>query len=433
VAAAALLAAAACAAQHKPPIQPATPNDLKPAVRIEVAPLGYLPPSAFYLTWRLSSTTLGFFDNDHVLFTFRVSRLLQRTPLDRPGDEDQEIRAVVLDLKTGKVVNQTEWRMYDRDGYLWPYTDGRFLVRIRDSLFLADPSLRLDPYLTFPSGLREVEISPDRTLTVLETNQPVKTATQPPGEPQSQPATEPQAPHLLPRPPGYSTPVAEKPVKILIVPSGTRDVVAESEAERTVLLPLMHDGAVNVLEGNKQSSWVMQEVPFHGEPRLVAEMQSTCRPTAQPLSAHAVLMMGCFGDGNDHAVVALSTDGRELWRDRWQNRYIWGWFDYAANGSRFAYESVEVNHTISTFEPLYPEDVTTQLAGVYDTETGKLVLVKNASPVLTAGQNVALSADGTRFAILREGAVEVYDLPPVSKPEPAPSPVTAKRKTDEHK
>jgi hypothetical protein len=70
-----------------------------------------------------------------------------------------------------------------------------------------------------------------------------------------------------------------------------------------------------------------------------------------------------------------------------------------------------VTRPISAFDALYPDDITAQLAGVYDTETGKLVLVKDASPVLTAGQNVALSPDGTRFAILRHGAVEVYDLP----------------------
>ncbi|MGB7136710.1 MAG: hypothetical protein WBD46_15575 [Acidobacteriaceae bacterium] len=412
VALAGLMAAAACSGQRKP-APPAAPPDLQPAVRIEVAPLGYLPPSSFYLTYRMSSATLGFLDNDRVLFTFRVAGLLKRTPLDRPDDDDQEIRAVVLDLTTGKVVNQTEWRMYDRGAYLWPYPDGKFLVRVRDSLYLTDASLRLQPYLTFNNGLREVEISPDRSLTVLETNLPDKPGTERPAGPPSL---------------SYSMSEGEKPVKILIVPSGSKQAVAVSDAQRTVMMGLMPDGIVGTLEGRKQASWVMQEVPFHGEPKLVAEMQSTCRPTAQPLSARVVLMTGCFGDGDDHPVLALSTDGRELWRDRWLNRYIWGWFDYAENGSRFVYESVAVNHTISAFEPLYPEDVTAQLAGVYDTETGKLVLVRNASPVLTAGQNVALSPDGTRFAILRQGAVEVYDLPPVSVAAPKPVPVAKRQK-----
>jgi hypothetical protein len=38
--------------------------------------------------------------------------------------------------------------------------------------------------------------------------------------------------------------------------------------------------------------------------------------------------------------------------------------------------------------------------------------------VLTAGQNVSLSPDGQRFAVLRNGAIEIYDLPPVSARPP---------------
>jgi hypothetical protein len=63
-----------------------------------------------------------------------------------------------------------------------------------------------------------------------------------------------------------------------------------------------------------------------------------------------------------------------------------------------------------------------QMVGVFDTETGKLQLVKNATPALSAGHNYALTADGSRFAILRDGALEVYDLPPAP---PASAPVQA--------
>jgi hypothetical protein len=395
-AAALLLGAGTATADHKPSVSATELSDLKPAVRIEVAPLGYLPPSAFYLTYRLSSATIGFFDDEHLLFTFRVGGLLKRSPEDRTGDDDQEIRALVLDLKTGKVAKQTEWRLHDRAAYLWPYTDGRFLVRIRDSLFLADQSLELEPYLSLREGLREVEISPDRKLTVLEADEPEKPHT---------------AVSLL------GTGEAARPVKVMILPSGSRVAMAVSNSQNAVLLPLMNDGILDTLEGTKEASWVMREVPFHGKPRTIAEINSTCRPAAQPVSNRVVLMVGCYFNGNDHQVVAISTDGRELWQSRWQNKYVWGWFDYAENGSRFAYESVEVTRPISTFDALYPEDITAQLAGVYDTETGKLVLVKDASPILTAGQNVALSPDGKRFAILRDQGLEVYDLPPLSEPD----------------
>ena len=214
----------------------------------------------------------------------------------------------------------------------------------------------------------------------------------------------------------------------MVFPLGEKKPLAESSAKVPTLLPLMGDGLLDLLEGRTQGSWVMRDVPFEGKPQTVAEVRSSCQPSARPLSASVVLMVGCYGDGDDRQVIAVSTKDGELWRDRWQNRFVWGWFDSAANGSRFLYESLQVNRQISTFDALYPEDVQAQMAGVYDTESGKLVLVRDASPVLTAGQNVALSPDGKRFAILRNGVIEVYDLPPVSAPAPKKAPEMVAKK-----
>jgi len=392
-------------AEKKPP--PAPQPDLKPTVTIDVAALGFRPPGAFYLTYRLSSAALGFFDDDHLLFTFRVGGLLKRVPDDAPGDEDQQIRAVILDLATGKKVQQADWRMHDRSQYLWPFRDGQFLVRERDSLFTTGSTLQLQPYMTFQAGIRAMQVSPDRKLLAVETNDPVKLETD------------------------ESRMLGGPPVKAMVFPLGETTPILETAAKVPILLPLTGDGMLDLLEGHAQGSWVMRDVPFHGDPKVVADVRSSCQPSARPLSATVVLMVGCDGDGNDRQVIAVSTSGEgELWRDRWQNRFVWGWFDSAANGSRFVYESLEVNRPISTFDALYPEDVQAQLAGVYDTESGKLVLVREASPVLTAGQNAALSPDGKRFAILRNGAIEVYDLPPVTPPAPKKPPeMMAKKKT----
>jgi hypothetical protein len=73
--------------------------------------------------------------------------------------------------------------------------------------------------------------------------------------------------------------------------------------------------------------------------------------------------------------------------------------------------------------------------GVFDTITGEVRIVKNASPVSSAGQNFALSPDATRFAILKDGAVEVYDLPPLNPPaapETPPATPTAAVGPDSH-
>lgn len=374
--------------------KPAPPPEPKPAVSIDVAALGYKPPGTFYMTYRLSSAAMGFFDDDHLLFTFRVGGLLARVPDDPEDDDDQQIRAVVLDLKTGQVAEKTEWRMHDRLQYLWPFEEGKFLVRQRDSLFLTDKALKLEPYMAFSTGVQHIQISPDRKLMLVETDEPEKEAARASG----------------PRSLGMS-----QPVKVMILPVGSKTPIAESEGQAPVALPLMGEGLLDMLEGKAPGYWAMRDIPFHGDARLVTEVKSGCRPSVKPLSATVVLVEGCYLDGSDHAIEAISMDGRELWRDRWQNRYVWPWFDMAQNGSRFAYESIAVSRPISSFDALYPEDVNGQIVGVYDTESGKLLLVRDVSPVLTAGQNVALSPDGTRFAVLRGGAIEVYDLPPVGE------------------
>ncbi|MGC2300110.1 MAG: hypothetical protein WA476_14985 [Acidobacteriaceae bacterium] len=392
-------------AEKKPAIAP--PADLKPTMSIAVAPLGYLPPGAFYLTYRLSSSAMGFFDNDHLLFTFRVGGLLKREPNEPANDDDQKIRAVVLDLRTGEVLKQAEWRMHDRWQYLWPFKDGEFLVRERDSLFLTGESLVLDPYMTFDSGVRVLQVSADRKMMAVETDDEVKIHA--------------QASELRRLGEG-------EPVKVMILPVGSKNVIAESEGQEPTLLPLMGDGLLDLLEGKLPGYWALRDVPFHGDPHIVAQVRSGCHPSVKPLSGTVALVEGCALDGTDHAIDVVSMDGKELWRDRWQNRYVWAWFDTAANGSRFAYESIAVSRPISTFDALYPEDITGQIVGVYDTESGKLVLVRDASPVLTAGQNVALSPDGMRFAVLRKGAIEIYDLPPVEAAQPQPANVVAKKK-----
>ena len=238
---AALLAIPALAEEKKPAPPPPFP-EAKPTVSIEVGPLGYRPPGAFYLTYQLSSAAMGFFDDDHLLFTFRMGGLMKRTPDDPAGDDDQEIKAVVLDLATGKAVQQTKWRMHDRSQYLWPYKDGQFLIRVRDSLFVTNQALQLEPYMTFETGIRAVQVSPDRRLLVVETNDPPK----------------------------LSAPVDDQkflggpPVKVMIYPLGEKTPLVETRAKVPTLLPLMGDGLLDLLEGRGQRSWVMRMCPSRG-------------------------------------------------------------------------------------------------------------------------------------------------------------------------
>jgi hypothetical protein len=385
--------------------------------RIPVEPLGYAPPSKFYMVYRHSSTTLNFIDKEHLLFTFRSGRLLSRLPGDPPDDEDQIIHAAVLEIASGKCIQEADWRMHDRQRYLWPLGDGQFLVRQRNSLFLSNRDLELRPYLSFETNLQLVQITPDRKLMMLEMQKrvPADAAAPDPNLKPSSAGGDFAGEIIRPRP----------RVDVVMLRPGDRTVVAQSEARRAVDLPLLDDSVLQVLEGKQPNKWVLQKMPFHGDPQIIAEVKSACMPTLVPLSQEVALSVGCFANGGDRSVSAVSLKGNLLWQDRWQQRYIWPTFEYTQDGSRFAFASLEVAHDLGMADPFGDGDVVAQMVGVFDTESGKLELVKDATPVISSGQNYALSADGTRFAILREGAIEVYDLPPVNA-SPAPAPTQPK-------
>jgi hypothetical protein len=396
-------------AKHKADVGP------PPTIRIDVTSLGFIPPSRFYLSARMSSVTLDFIDKDHLLFTFRKSGLVPRLPDEPKDDEDRIICAVVLDAGNGKVVERAEWRMHDRQRYLWAIGDGKFLVRQRNALYLTDSHLELRPYMQFNTNLQSIEIAPDHNLMAVEFEKFDRPAADDDAQTKPKPTLDDDLLGTQPR---------RKSTQILIVRPMDLTVVARSEAHHAVSVPLLNTGMIQVLEGKRPDLWEVQNRPFGGEPAILGEVKSACTPMVQALSKSAVMTVGCYGGTSDRAVTVMSAEGKLLWQDRWQPRYIWPTFEFAENGTRFAYGSLQLNHTIGTMDPFGDEDVQGQMVGVFDTETGKLQLVKNATPALSAGHNYALTADGSRFAILRDGALEVYDLPPAppaSAPVPAPN------------
>lgn len=392
----ALLCASACAHSEKPP----DPGP-KPDLRIPVDSLGYVAPSTFYLTSRLSSISLDFIDKDHLLFTFHLPGLMKRLPNEPRDDEDQTIRAVVLELPGGNVVEKTDWRMHDRLRYLWRLGEGRFLVRQRSNLFVIDRSLELKPYLSSETALQSVQISPDRKVLVVESetrkvSRPAVASTVVPtlGEPEPEP----------------------KPIQIYVMHADTRSIIAHAETLNAVDIPMMAEGRLQAIP-SKENKWLIRYLPFHGEERTLTEVMSYCHPTEETISSDVTLVMTCPRSSYDHQVYAVNLDGKTIWQQRWESRYIWPTFQLTQDGSRFAYSSLQVNHSVGIMDPIDETNIVNQMVGVFDTQTGQLRLVKNASPILSAGQNYALSADGSRFALLRGGAIEVYDLPPVAAPE----------------
>ncbi len=383
---------------------PSTTKDqpAHPTVRIPVEPLGYVPPARFFIPYRIPSATLDFLDATHLLFTFHIAKLMRREADQPQDDQDQTIRAVVLSLPEGHTVAEGMWRLHDRDRYLWMLGGGRFVMRQRNTLYEGDRSLVLRTFLHPEGALASVQLSPNADLMAVQFARPEKQEERD----DNAPTLGDDAPHL---------PQHRQEYSLLLIDTEEKHATRAGQLSRAVVLPLVEGGYLGVRQ-EKAKQWSVVLTPFHGEGRTLATVTSACQPTVHAISEQAFLTESCIPFISDHLVDAFTLDGRKLWEQVWQSRFTWGTYAYSASGNRFAYGSVEMDHNLATLDPVDASSILGQPIGVFSVETGKLDLVLDASPVLTAGNNYALSPDGDRLAILRDGAIELYALPAVAPP-----------------
>jgi hypothetical protein len=372
------------------------PPEPPPALRLLTQPLGYYPISSFYLMGRTSSVSLDFIDQDHLLFTFRVPGLLKRLPDCKPDDEDQVIRALVLHLPDGAIERSSDWRMHDRGRYLWPLHNGKFLVRQRDTLFATDALLELQPYLQSQTPIRLVKLSPDARLLLVESD--------------LEKHSEEQHKELVSSAALQGLSAPREDVQMTVLRAGDRTAIGRSRVLNPVDLPLLGDGFLETLSA-QGNHWMVRYKPFSGEESVVANVASNCRPNEIPLTGKTFLLSVCPNESTNHLFEAISLSGKQLWSYKWDSHFIWPTMAVAETGQRVAFSTLRVARALSTIDPFDESEVQAQRIEVLDVDTGRLELTEFATPILSGGQNYALSADGTRFAVLRDNAIEIHELP----------------------
>jgi len=391
IACACLLTTAAGAAKHEKVGPP------KPSARIDTAPLDYHPLSNFYLLARSSSSSLDFIDNQRLLFTFRATGLMKRLPDCQPDDEDQLIRALVIHLPDGNIERSAEWRMHDRGRYLWALGNGKFMLRQRDSLELTDASLELQPFLQSTSPLRLVKLSPDARLVLVETD--------------LEKHTEEEHRRLQAEAGSDALFGPREDVLMTFLRISDRTVLLRARALSVSDVPITSEGYIETLAA-QGDHWMLRYRPFSGKPTVIANVASSCKPNEDPLSDKTTVVTVCTDRSPDHILQAISMEGKTLWTYRWDSHYIWPTTAASESGRRIAFSTLQVARPVNTYDPFDESEVQAQRVDVLDAETGHLELTQYATPALSAGQNYALSPEGDRFAVLRDNAIEIYDLPP---------------------
>ena len=398
----------------------------EPVLRIPLEPLGFQQLSQQFRLSGATNLTLHYVDDQHLLVTFTVRRLIKRIADCPPGDDDRSIDALLLELPSGRILARTAWRVHDHAQYLWDLGHGHFLLRIRDSLETFAPlanlsvkePFRLTPFLASKRHISAVMLSPGADLLTLETTNPPATD----GAASSTNAT------VMPPVPGTvlragatqtSQTDSSKAVQINFFRVVTRadegvsiQPAGVTAARVPLLIPANSAGYLAVLDQGHQS-WAFDFNAYTGKVNELAPFDSTCHPMPFLVSRSEFVAFGCTGGHERRIFAGFNMRGEEMWQQTLFESYILPTFVFAPGSGRFAFSRIITSSSIET-ESLPPELLTRQNLTVYQTDSGARLLSLDCTPIQRAGQNFSLSPDGMNLAIIHELEIEIYRLPPLS-------------------
>lgn len=372
---------------------------------IPVGPLGFSLPGENYLLRHQSLVSLDFLDEDRILFTFRVSGLMQRDADDKTDSQKQKIRALVLMLPSGKIESQATWTVPDRLRYLWMLHGGHFLLRVPDGLDIGDAQLKMRPSLRFPGRLLWIQMDPMQQFMIANSFESA-TAVHSPGEP---------GPAAVDRSPATQGTEKSGDQNVLVARTlkrATGEVLHISRVpwtRQTIDWPMNSEGFVQSSRGDG-SQWQLKSTFYAGGDQLVADVESSCPPDFNFVSDSELLVISC--DANDGAKMSMiSTNGDRLWEKRTSTNAIWPLLATAPTGSRVVRETVLLKRSVDRYKHLLgARDIQGQIVRVFDTANGKMVMQSPLTPILDGGGNIAISSSGQRVAILNAGSIQIFQL-----------------------
>jgi hypothetical protein len=351
--------------------------------------------------------SLDFLDESRLLFTFRVPGLIRREAVsgeagNGESSEERQIRALVLELPSGRVEAETLWTLHDRARYLWMLKDGSFLLRDGKDLKKGDATLELKPFLRFPGPLLWLDTDPMQQVLATGSQEPVAQVR---GEAAG--GIEDGA-----RTAGQTDLV----VRILRRDSGR--VLLVSRSGTASHLPVNSDSYLESPR-SRATEWQLNLHAFKGAITPVGRLDSSCAPSFNFVSQRELVATACNAKGG-YKLVAMATDGRRLWEEQLPviEHLPQPLLAPSPDGSRIMRETLTVNRGVNASSPLTTEDVKGQSVEIFDAANGKVALAVQVTPALDGGGNVAISPSGRRAAVLNGGFIQLFELPaPVALPD----------------
>lgn len=368
---------------------------IPPSAKIPLDPLDFASPNPVYIGHRFTMASLDFLDENHLLFTFRVPGLIRRSPGDEGDSDEHNIRAVVLSIPSRTIEAQVTWVLHGRDRYIWPLKGGRFLLRDGNVLSMGDAQLRTKSFLSFPGPVLDVAMDPDEEYLVTNSREPLATETKASSSEDG----------LVD---DQSTGVPDFVLRVFRRASG--DVLNVTRVRAAARIPINSQGILQALRGYS-NQWDVDLNGLHGGTKRLARVVSQCMPRLDFISDRQLLATTCKPEGG-FGIIGITTTGEMLWQDSTSGYTVWPILRRSEAGLRFLRETLAVTREIGTYWALDRTDVKAQRIRVFNAADGSVAFEATADPVLDAGGNAAISPSGRRVALLSNGQIQIFDLPP---------------------
>jgi len=376
----------------------------QPVAHIDLAFLGYAQPSRNErLIADEPSVSLDFVDSTHLLLTFDRRKLFARLPECPRTHQDRMIHAAILEITSGKVVQEADWYLHDRRRYLWPLGGGRFLLRKLNSLYLVDSNLQAQLLLDSPRDLSWLTVSTDGKQVILETKSAGNDVKQSTND------------------------------NAALGKTNTRfaldffDIDSRTPKQTIGIDKLVHlntsgNGYADVLR--KGDLWLVRFGPTPAQRKNMARVRSRCTPDVFYSASNSMLIGRCSANSADYSVTAFSLTGRRLWRQHWKAKRFSPAVLHSDDNRRFAVSSFSVpdpppSAPATSDDETDPETALQQNIQILETASGDPVRSLVVTPSMVSAQNFSLSPDGIHFAALHDSQIELYDLPRISDEEQA--------------
>jgi VWFA-related protein len=361
----------------------------RPTAKIDLARLGYGGLSAAARQSGGANLSVDFLDARHVLLTFNPKKLFKRLPECPPSHADRLVHAMVIEVPSGTVVKETDWYLHDSRRYVWRLGDGKVLLRRLNQLYEVNSNLEEKLIFDSPQDLLWVTVTPDGKQIVVETSSPLPTT-------QVDKKT--------------ADAKNKERVRIAFLDANTLAVQRTLDVRGLTKLEATRTGVADVRK--QGSNWLVE----FGNTNI-ARVKARRAPNLLYSSANTLLVGRCSVSREGYNVSAFTVAGTFLWRQHWDDCRYSPVVRDSEDGSRFAAGTVTIRTATGTeasAEGNSQDEGLEQHILVLDTATGKSLLSLVAAPAVPDGQNVSLSPEGTRVAVVNGTTMDVYELAEMS-------------------